>query len=202
MLRSTTHISIRSQSSRGQGFGTGLKDLREALNADLDWLREHTRYLRLAKEWEEVGKPSDGRLLSAADIALANKWRVAQPKNASPPTDLQLEFVKASEAEDVRRQSAELQRLRDIAEAQDAREKALIDKADAQAAREKALADAQEAQKREAIALKREAEGQRREAEAQKQAAEQARRFARRLGLALAAVVAFALVAVGFGLMA
>src|SRR5271166_1344461 len=48
----------------GSGFGTGLAKLVTALNTDPDWLREHTRYLRLAEEWEEVGKPSDRRPLS------------------------------------------------------------------------------------------------------------------------------------------
>jgi hypothetical protein len=80
-------------------------------------LREHTRYLRLAKEWEEVGKPSDRRLLSAADIALANAWIADQPQKATPPTDLQLEFIGASEGEDTRRKSAEAQRLEDIVDA-------------------------------------------------------------------------------------
>src|SRR6516225_3807878 len=58
----------------GSGFGPGLLRLAAALNTDLDWLREHTRYLRLAKEWEDVGKPPDRRLLSAADIGLAKDW--------------------------------------------------------------------------------------------------------------------------------
>ena len=64
----------------GSGFGTGLNKLRLALNADPGWLREHTRYLRLAKEWEEVGKPSDRRLLSAADIELAKTWISDRPE--------------------------------------------------------------------------------------------------------------------------
>jgi hypothetical protein len=64
----------------GSGFGPGLLRLAVALNTDLDWLREHTRYLRLAKEWEEVGKPPDRRLLSAADIALAKDWAKSRPR--------------------------------------------------------------------------------------------------------------------------
>jgi hypothetical protein len=101
----------------GTGFGTGLNSLRLALNADPEWLREHTRYLRLAKEWEEVGKPSDRRLLSAADISLANKWIADQPEKTAPPIDLQLEFIKASEIEDERRKSEQEERLKDIADA-------------------------------------------------------------------------------------
>jgi hypothetical protein len=101
----------------GTGFGTGLNSLRLALNADPEWLREHTRYLRLAKEWVEVGKPSDRRLLSAADIALANKWIAGQPVKATPPTDLQLDFIKASETEDERRKSEQEEQLKNIADA-------------------------------------------------------------------------------------
>jgi hypothetical protein len=134
--------------SPGSGFGPGLLRLAAALNTDLDWLREHTRYLRLATEWEEVGKPPDRRLLSAADIALANEWATRRPAKAPELTALQCEFISASDAEDIRRQSVEAQRLREVAEAQ--------------AARSAALADREEAQKREAAAQKREAEEARR----------------------------------------
>ena len=102
----------------GSGFGTGLNDLRLALDTDPDWVREHTRYLRLAKEWEDVDKPSDRRLLSAADISSAKEWVGARPAKAAPPTALQLDFIKASEDEDARRKDAEAQRLREIADAQ------------------------------------------------------------------------------------
>jgi hypothetical protein len=102
----------------GSGFGTGLNLLRLALNSDLGWLREHTRYLRLAEEWEEVGKPSDRRLLSAADIALANEWIANRPPKASPPTVLQLDFVKASEEEDMRRRDVLSRLFKDIAHTQ------------------------------------------------------------------------------------
>jgi len=101
----------------GSGFGTGLAKLVTALNTDPDWLREHTRYLRLAKEWEEVGKPSDRRLLSAADIALAKQWIADRPDKAAPPTALQVDFIRASEDEDKRRKSAEAERLKEIADA-------------------------------------------------------------------------------------
>jgi hypothetical protein len=130
----------------GSGFGKGLVELASALNTDSDWLREHTRYLRLAKEWDEVGKPPDRRLLSAADIALAKTWAGNRP--AKPEiTPLQLDFIKASETEDIRRQSAEAQRLREIAEAQTERGKALAERE---------------------TALKREAEARGREAEAKR----------------------------------
>jgi hypothetical protein len=90
----------------GSGFGPGLLRLAEALNTDLDWHREHTRYLRLATEWLEVGKPPDRRLLSAADIALAKTWAARRPAKAPELTALQREFISASEAEDVRQAAA------------------------------------------------------------------------------------------------
>ena len=50
------------------GFGTGLASLVAALNTDFDWLREHTRYLQRAIEWDTGGRPAN-RLLSGNDIA-------------------------------------------------------------------------------------------------------------------------------------
>ena len=43
----------------GSGFGTGLAKLVAALNTDLDWLREHTRYLQRATEWDRGGPGSE-----------------------------------------------------------------------------------------------------------------------------------------------
>jgi hypothetical protein len=60
--------------SPGSGFGTGLVQLASALNTDLDWLREHTRYLQRATEWDGGGRRAN-RLLSGADIATANHFQ-------------------------------------------------------------------------------------------------------------------------------
>ena len=49
------------------GFGNGLAKLVAALNTDFDWLREHTRYLQRAFEWDKGGRPAN-RLLSGNDI--------------------------------------------------------------------------------------------------------------------------------------
>ena len=40
----------------GSGFGTGLAKLVTALNTDFDWLRDHTRYLQRAIEWDTGGR--------------------------------------------------------------------------------------------------------------------------------------------------
>jgi TPR repeat protein len=124
------------------GFGTGLADLVTALNTDFDWLREHTRYLQRAMEWDAGGRPAN-RLLSGNDILDAKAWAARRPKSAPEPTALQLEFIRASEEEAEARLSE--------------RRKQLDAMAAAQAEREKALHDAEEALKQAADARRRRA---------------------------------------------
>ena len=82
--------------SDGSGVGLGLALLVKALNTDLDWLREHTRYLQRATEWDTGGR-SASRLLSGPDIASAKAWVGAPcPKDAPEVTPLQLDFIKRS----------------------------------------------------------------------------------------------------------
>ena len=71
------------------GFGTGLANLVTALNTDFDWLREHTRYLQRAIEWEKGGRAAE-RLLSGNDILEAKAWAARRPKSAPAPTALHL----------------------------------------------------------------------------------------------------------------
>jgi TIR domain len=213
----------------GSGFGTGLVKLTTALDTNPDWLREHTRYLRLAKEWEEVGKPSDRRLLSAPDIALAKDWVASRPIKTPEPTSMQLDFIKASETEDKRQRSAEARRLQELAEAErrakEAAEKAAGEakarataEAEARAsAEQKAIAerqarDAADEAARQAQALAateadlrtiadQKAEVEQKARRYAEMAAGNLRRYARNLRTALFAVVATAAVAVvGFGI--
>jgi hypothetical protein len=124
------------------GFGTGLAKLVVALNTDFDWLREHTRYLQRAIEWERGGRPVN-RLLSGDDIAEAKAWAARRPKNAPEPTALHLDFMRASEEEAEARSSAQRKQLEAMAAAQAERETALHD-------REEALKQAADAQRRRA----------------------------------------------------
>src|SRR5262249_27068375 len=94
----------------GSGFGTGLAKLVTALNTDFDWLREHTRYLQRATEWDRDGRPAN-RLLSGDDIAEAKAWAARRPKTAPEPTALHLDFIRASEEEAEARSSAQRQQL-------------------------------------------------------------------------------------------
>lgn len=111
----------------GSGFGQGLKQLVQSLNTDFDWLREHTRYLERATEWDQGGRPAI-RLLTGADIAAAKAWAARRPRTAPEPTALQLDFFRASEDEDRARSNAELQRAKAMQDANTEREAALREK--------------------------------------------------------------------------
>jgi hypothetical protein len=108
----------------GSGFRSGVTELINALNTDLGWLREHTRLLQRALEWDAGGRQPN-RLLSGADIVEAKTWSAQRPKDASPPTALHFDFIRASEETEAARSNMERQRLEEIALAQDEREKAL-----------------------------------------------------------------------------
>jgi hypothetical protein len=123
--------------SPGSGFGTGLAKLVVALNTDFDWLREHTRYLQRATEWDRPTESDSrrrppNRLLSGDDIADAKAWVARRPKNAPEPTALHLDFIRASEEEAEARSSAQRKQLEEMAAAQAERETALKKAEDAQ----------------------------------------------------------------------
>src|SRR5262249_24052888 len=115
-LRERNHIFFYDdpKASPGSGFGTGLASLVTALKADFEWLREHTRYLQRAIEWDTGGRPAN-RLLSGDDIVEAKAWVARRPKNAPEPTTLHLDFVCASEEEAEARSRAQRQQLATMA---------------------------------------------------------------------------------------
>jgi TPR repeat protein len=143
-LRERNYIFFHAdpKAAPGAGFGTGLASLIAALNTDFDWLREHTRYLQRASEWDRGGRPAN-RLLSGNDIAEAKAWAARRPKSAPEPTALHLDFIRASEEEAEARSSAQRKQLEAMAAAQAEREKALH-------AAEEALEQAAEAQRKRA----------------------------------------------------
>jgi len=96
----------------GSGYRPGMADLIRALKTDLAWMRDHTRYLQRAIEWEAGGRKVN-RLLSGQDIADAKAWIARQPKDAPPPTTLHLDFIKASEAHEIAETNAREQQLRE-----------------------------------------------------------------------------------------
>jgi TPR repeat protein len=142
-LRDLNYIFFHADpKAPGSGFGTGLAKLVAALNTDFDWLREHTRYLQRATEWDRGGRPAN-RLLSGDDIDEAKAWVARRPKTAPEPTALHLDFIRASEEEAEARSSAQRKQLEAMAAAQAERETALHEA-------EEALKQAADAQRKRA----------------------------------------------------
>jgi TIR domain len=95
----------------GRSFMAGLTGLRRALKTDIDWLREHTRLLTRAQEWQAADK-ADNRLLSGSDIAAAKAWLDRSPAEGLQPTELHRDFIQASDQADTLRLSAERERAK------------------------------------------------------------------------------------------
>lgn len=93
----------------GRSFMAGLTALRRALKTDLSWLREHTRLLERAQEWDSAGR-NENRLLVGSDIAAAKAWLANRPQYAPEPTELHRDFLQASDQADTARRSTERQR--------------------------------------------------------------------------------------------
>lgn len=159
----------------GSGFASGLVDLVTALRTDVEWLREHTRLLQRATEWD-VGGRAHNRLLSGPDIQAAKAWAASRPRDASPPTGLHLDFIKASEVWEAEQSS---ERQRQLEE------------------RERLLKQAEEAHEREAGERAAKEAAQRRSTDLAKLEAEQARRVAQRTMVGLVIALSLAMAAAG-----
>ncbi len=95
--------------SPGSGFGAGLGALKEALETDMGWMREHTRYTDRATEWEVGGRVPE-RLLLGSDIAKARQWTASKPTYAPDPTALQVAYINASLVAETERVAAQAAR--------------------------------------------------------------------------------------------
>jgi len=100
----------------GRSFMAGLTGLRRALKTDIDWLREHTRLLMRAQEWDGAGR-ADNRLLSGPDIVDAKAWVTRSPAEGLQPTELHRDFIRASEEAEAVRLSAERERAEKLGRA-------------------------------------------------------------------------------------
>ena len=92
----------------GRSFMQGLAALRRALRADLAWVREHTRLMIRAQEWDAADR-AENRLLSGADIVSAKSWLEHRPADAPPPLELHHAYIAASEQAETARLSEDRQ---------------------------------------------------------------------------------------------
>jgi WD40 repeat protein len=77
-------------------FTVGYQTLANALDTDLSYVREHTRLLVRAREWESRSKLT-GFLLTRTEIKEARRWLDVAEEKTPKPTELHLEFISASQ---------------------------------------------------------------------------------------------------------
>lgn len=85
------------------GFDAAFQSLLRALSLDLDHVRQHTLLLVRAKEWAGRNR-SPAYLLTGAEIVEYSRWLEAGREKDPKPTELQLDFILASQAARSRRQ--------------------------------------------------------------------------------------------------
>jgi WD40 repeat protein len=85
-------------------FAPSVERLLSALDTDIEGVREHTRWLVKALEWEAEGRDRSF-LLRGAELAAAESWLASVSDRAEPaPTQLHREYVLASRTASARRQ--------------------------------------------------------------------------------------------------
>lgn len=88
----------------GDDFAEGVRQLVAGLDVDLDWVREHTRLIVRAQEWE-AGGHDDARLLRGRELEEAERWLAAGANHTDPaPVPLQASFITRSREAALRRQ--------------------------------------------------------------------------------------------------
>ena len=135
----------------GRSFIAGLRALVTALNTDIGWLREHTRILARALEWENANRV-ENRMLTGPDIAAAKSWAAQRPKDAPELTAHHLDFIRASEAAETARADALARQQEERARLLKEAEVAAVERAKALDRAEQALAQTTRLQRRQSIA--------------------------------------------------
>ncbi len=87
------------------GWDAGIDELVAALENDIEWRDEHTRYAGLAREWLDHNR--DGSyVLRGSDLRNAEAWLAQQGGHREQPTNEQREYIAVSRHAAVRRQRA------------------------------------------------------------------------------------------------
>ncbi|MGV0027405.1 WD40 domain-containing protein [Phormidesmis priestleyi] len=104
-LRKHNWLFFRSQDD----FETSLRSLLKAIDTDLDHVRQHTRLLTHAIEWQNKDKNSD-LLLRGSELEETIQWLTQNAEKEPRSTDLQREYINASRKSNLAEQEAEIER--------------------------------------------------------------------------------------------
>jgi len=85
-------------------FDVNVDRLAEALKTDIGWIRKHTEYGEVARNWVAAGRPG-GVLLRSPVLEEAEQWIASRPHEAPEPTAETREFVFASRRGATRRRN-------------------------------------------------------------------------------------------------
>jgi tetratricopeptide (TPR) repeat protein len=85
-------------------FEASADRLVEALQTDIDWVRQHTEFGEAARRWALAGRPS-GLLLRSLVLEEAERWIASRPRGAPEPTAETQAFVAASRRGATRRRN-------------------------------------------------------------------------------------------------
>lgn len=92
-LRRLNWIDFRDQSQ----FDARVRDLVDALETDIEWIRRHTGFGEFARRWDAAGRPGPGGLMLRPPLLTeAEAWLQLRPCGAPEPTELLKEFLRAS----------------------------------------------------------------------------------------------------------
>jgi len=73
-------------------FDDSLSKLADALQTDIVWIRDHTKFGEAARGWEAAGRPN-GLLLRTPALEMAEYWTASRPRSAPEPTEEIRSFV-------------------------------------------------------------------------------------------------------------
>ena len=76
-------------------FEASADKLAEALQTDIVWIRDHTKFGEAARGWTAAGRPN-GLLLRTPTLEMAEYWIASRPRGAPEPSDDIRKFVAAS----------------------------------------------------------------------------------------------------------
>jgi len=99
-LSSHNWVFLREQDD----YDDGIAKVLESINVDLDWVRQHTRLLQRAREWEDKNR-NNSFLLQGADLEEAERWLTeASAQEGREVVSLQAEYIAASRTAATKRQ--------------------------------------------------------------------------------------------------
>jgi formylglycine-generating enzyme required for sulfatase activity len=76
-------------------FEVSADTLANALESDINWIRQHTEFGEAERRWSSAGRPN-GLLLQSPTLDLAEYWLASRPRNAPEPTEEIRSYVTAS----------------------------------------------------------------------------------------------------------